>query len=532
MGIFAVKVAIGTDKVIIMSDPSATLQRLRELKAEEAALRQQMKLQEYAGSYPIQLAWPAKLTGLVRTDPDLIQHRLLETGLLYGAPVDTADAVAAANDFVANLLGTDCFHTVHVEIGGSMNDNNNEEERQVLVNLREKNWYRLYAGAGLKSDWLDSSQIHTESFLPAAEVELSVGLRNILGLLDRTDLQYAVDTHNIGTWKLTHTRPLYSILPSPMADLLLVQDHGSQYNFVARAAIDTSDHEHSSSYRLFQRLFSFRATSSDTPQPWDGSLEYTVNFRDVVPQRHPTVPYQVVSSPEILIHAGSTVKNSLQSKIQYDNTETDETGLPTSGLQVDLTTELAIPPGDVGYVKSHVRSAVHVALNSIFSLHAHVSTGYLHGLSFGGLCSPRTHISDRFFLGGTGSFRGFVPSGIGPRSSHSESKRVGDALGGNYFYAATAMASVATPLFTQFPNLNALSSHFRFFAFCTSGTCTNWSNAHTITDVLRSSRVAAGFGVASKTLGPRVEATYSWPLRFGPHDGRRRFQFGVSLSFD
>jgi outer membrane protein assembly factor BamA len=193
---------------------------------------------------------------------------------------------------------------------------------------------------------------------------------------------------------------------------------------------------------------------------------------------------------------------------------------------MQCSAELATPPGDVGFVKGQAAVAGHLPIGSrIMALHVSLHAGYLHHtLNFGGLCNAPT-VSDRFLLGGTGSFRGFVPAGIGPRSTNNNNK-VGDALGGTFFYMATAMASLAPP--TTLQSLTMLTSHVRLFGFCTAGTCL--AKLTSVSDVVYSTRASAGFGVATQAMGPRLEATYAWPLRYGPLDGRRRFQFGMSFS--
>ena len=406
------------------------------------------------------------------------------------------------------------------------------------IAVREKNWYRLHAGAGLKTDMLgrnQHTQLATGSFLPTAEFEMSAGLRNLGGVLDRTDLQYAVDTHNIGTWTFTHTRPLYTALPEALSETVLGSAHGSQYNLALRAALDTVDHELISSYKEYQRLLSVKASTSTTPNtsavdPWYTSLEWAINYRDMIPKRHPALPYHLAASPEIVSAAGASVKHSITAKVKYDNTSTaegDMSRIPVSGMQMECLTEVATPPGDVGFIKAQTSLAAHVptALPKVF-LHGTISTGFISALHFQGLCRPPGP-SDRFLLGGTGSFRGFVPAGIGPRSS---SRKMGDALGGDVFYTATLAASTAPPsALTQSPleAISMVASHIRLFGFATAGTCAAWN---TPLDLILSTRLSAGIGLSTQALGPRLEATYAWPLRYGPRDGRRRFQFGVSFS--
>lgn len=568
--------------------------RLLELQREQAELQQQLAVQAFAGSYEIAVQWPATITftGNHRTNRDLIQHRLLEAGLVYEVPIPTADVVAAASALIQNLEATDCFHAVKVEIGSggtdtggsSLDGSDSIPLRKINVRLHEKNWYRLHAGAGLKTNgWLTGgggssadTAVSTDSFLPTAEVEISAGLRNIAGCLDRTDIQYAVNTHNIGTWNLTHTRPLYTVLPAAVADTVLEQPTGSQYSFSARAALDTTDHVSVSSYQQFQRLISVKAATSETKRnpaaannnnntPWYASIEWGVVHRDLIPRRHATLPYHFAASSEIVAAAGASVKHSVTAVLHYDSTGTattrrrttsesstsvtlpdDQSKLPVSGVQLQCSTELGAPPGDVGFVKGQAAVAAHVPLTDRFALHASFATGYLHPLEFGGLCcanrpASAVLVSDRFLLGGTGSFRGFGPAGIGPRVTTTTTttaatvggtkKTMGDALGGNFFYTATAMASLAPA--TTIEALSVVTSHVRLFGFATAGTCLGSGGGGGISgvhDVIGSTRVSAGIGVATQVMGPRVEATYAWPLRYGPNDGRRRFQFGASFS--
>lgn len=566
--------------------------RLNELRREEALLQQQLAIQEYAGSYEISLQWPATVvtsdttatntSQRTRTNHDLIQHRLLEAGLLYEVPIPTVDAVAAASALVHNLESSDCFHAVRVQIGGPAaasehphhhNDDNNDSTtlRTIQVQLHEKQWYRLHAGAGLKTDaaWLggggssgpmgsSSGSGSTDSFLPLAEVDVSVGLRNVAGCLDRTDVQYALDTHNMSTWNVTHARPLYTLLPNAVSDLLLEQTIGSQCSFFARAGIEPVDHTGTSSYQLFQRLLKVKAATMPEEQrhdglvkqkqPWYASLEWGVVHRDLVPRRHGTLPYHLDAAPEIVAQAGPTLKHSVTAVLQYDSTHyhaaaaateteamvADQSRLPVRGVQLRFSSEVATPPGDVGFVKNQADAAAQVSLTDRLALHGSIATGFLYKLSFGGLCNTPAIVSDKFLLGGCGSFRGFVPAGIGPRAAGKRNLG-GNALGGNFFYTATAMASISPAIATtnSLEPLSGLARHLRLFGFATAGTCVNANMAAPgwQRNILGSTRASAGFGIATQAIGPaRVEATYSWPIRYGPCDGRRRFQFGMSFS--
>jgi outer membrane protein assembly factor BamA len=546
---------------------SGPTQRAHDLQQQQAMLeKQQRALQKFAGDFEIQLEWPAKVMKIdgtaaaIRTSNELIQHRLMEAGILYDVPTTTNDVVAAASQFIANLERSDCFYAVKVEVGTPTDVNSDDNSagpplRRINVHLNEKRWYKLHAGAGLKTDsWQlgganmagGGSTPTTDAFLPTAEVELRAGLRNIAGCLDRTDLQYSVDTHNIGTWSLTHVRPLYTVLPTFLSDPLLLQSTGSQYAFSARAALDTSDRIAVSSYHEYQRLVTLKASTAEHPtaspllgiqQPrWYSSIEWGIVYRDLIPRRHATLPYHFAASSEIVSQSGASVKHGITGVASYSNISTDTSNLPIHGLQFQCTTEVATPPGDVGFIKGQASIAGHFSLHQRLSLHTFLSTGYLRALSFGGLCAPPI-VSDRFLLGGTGSFRGFIPAGIGPRSriAGAANSGLGDALGGNFFYSATAMVSAAPP--EPIHAISQITRNVRLFGFATFGTCVSVDgysssiySSDTMSDVAQSSRLSSGIGIATGALGPRVEATLSWPLRYSPLDGRRRFQFGVSFS--
>jgi hypothetical protein len=78
--------------------------RLAQLQHEQRRLERQLQVQEFAAGYEVQVAWPASVRGNRRTDPDLIQHRLLEAGMLYEVPTSLKDVTDAATRFVAGAV--------------------------------------------------------------------------------------------------------------------------------------------------------------------------------------------------------------------------------------------------------------------------------------------------------------------------------------------------------------------------------------------------------------------------------------------
>jgi hypothetical protein len=566
-------------KLLGMQQERQRLALEQEQRTQRAHNQRQQaeRFRRYAMDYSLQVEFPAKVKAKsagdaastaskpLRTDNDLIQHRLLEAGLLYEVPVTAADTLAATSTFCADLERTGCFNGVQVQLGKANTTNAPDESTEttntagVTVTLDEKQWYRLHAGGGVKTDgWLSgkggsaASTATTEQlqhgFLPVAEFDASVGLRNVTGHLDTTDLQYTLDTRQMAAWSLRHARPLYTVLPDSLQELVLSSANGSQYSVQAAAVLDTQDYEWTKSYKEFQRLLSVTVSnhhSVTNPETAPGiyqGLTWCLTSRDLVPRRQANTPFSYTASPEVVSQAGPSVKHSVTAEFRTNDAFADHASCPTAGVEWHGTAELATPPGDVGFVKAQGGVSVHVPVNLTMlqqhdvSLHGAFSTGFLKNLSFGGLCRPAA-ISDRFFCGGPVNLRGFMPAGIGPRaatgaanSGGTGSSPGGDALGGDFFYTATAMASVVPSPLAAFLDPYGI----RFLAFANAGTCIGnfgQGTAPVVSQILGSSRVSVGVGVVSSAMGPRVEATYAWPLRYGPRDARRHFQFGMGFSF-
>ncbi|GKY90445.1 hypothetical protein MPSEU_000018300 [Mayamaea pseudoterrestris] len=518
------------------SNAQSTLQqrqeRLAALQQEQAQLQTEIQVQKFAANYEILLDFPARIeSSNKRTDAEFIQHRLLEAGVLYGIPVTVQESLEATSRFVEQLQATGCYNAVQVQVGSKQESSNaasnaNQQEsnaRLLHVKLDEANWYTIKAGGGLRGSQTGLMAADADAFIPHAEV--SVGLRNLSGVCDTTKLQYTLDTHNIPTYSLVHSRPLYSALPFGLGDVLLEQSaRGSQYDFTAMGQIETLDFQSTRSYQEFQRYFKLRASSSANPndpsQPYQSTLSWSLIHRDLIPRRHATLPFAFDASPEVVSQARPSVKNSLT--WDWACRLTDHPTQPTDGLQYNVNTEIALPPGDVGFVKATASASVHKpVIGDALCLHASCSAGYLHNLNFGGLTRPAT-ISDRFFVGGPMQLRGFSPSGIGPRAK-TLAQGPGDALGGDFYYTASLMASVLNPALAR---INA-----RLFGFCNVGTCVGSVHQLNPLQVLTSTRASVGVGLSTCLFGPRLELTYALPIRSGPRDVTRQFQLGMGFTF-
>ncbi len=471
---------------------------LRAARAEQQARRQaelEQKLNEHVQSYPLNLAFPANVlspdtaaaaaadtsndasgskaggdnaskdasaTGsFPRTTDDFVNHRLLESGVLFDDLQSLGEASAAVARFVDSMNRTGCYDAVQVAIGrpappaaaeeveaepadassSSSSSSSGEangaaqaaqvERRHIDVVLSEKKWYKLYVGGGIKHEGIvgGSSSGSSIEQLPRVQMETSAGLLNLTGCADVTSAEYTVDQTGATTLGLTHDRPLYSCFRpySALSNLILTHPSLSGSNTALRLTgrMDTVDWECARSSRDRTRSVGVKvcnmghvAVPESSRDAYVG-LEWSAAFRDVMPRRHPTLPFACDASPEIVAQAGPSWKHSLLYQHRLNNSLCDDRYNPTAGVDAHWAWEVAGPPGDVGFVKGTGGASLHVpvadAMGGI-SLHASVNGGFIRPITYGGLCPATTSVSDRFYVGGPIQLRGFMHSGIGPRA--------------------------------------------------------------------------------------------------------------------
>jgi outer membrane protein assembly factor BamA len=260
-----------------------------------------------------------------------------------------------------------------------------------------------------------------------------------------------------------------------------------------------------------------------------GSSFLESNFLSSAPKRthRPVSPAPTASGASIpTLHSlePSTKLSLAYSFIAIDSR--DSASNPSRGNLASARIELALPPGSARFVRLEGALEKHTSLSAKGSV--------LPGPVVLSLCSSiastlplrdsAINISDRYFLGGGLSLRGWQQAGIGPRSCDTSSP---DALGGNFKW--NALAALSGPFPVQFPT----SESFKTFAFVNCGSVLNsTTRAISLEAFLDSVRVSAGCGV-SYAFGPaRLEVSYALPIRHTEHDVLKPFQIGIGLSMN
>ncbi|RIA91800.1 surface antigen-domain-containing protein [Glomus cerebriforme] len=213
--------------------------------------------------------------------------------------------------------------------------------------------------------------------------------------------------------------------------------------------------------------------------------------------------------------AGHSLKSSVTHTLVRDMR--DDIMLPSRGYYVKLFQEFAGFNGDVYFAKNEFESQINFPLGKGFILSASLRNGLLFPFK-----THQSKISDRFFLGGAQSVRGFKLNGIGPR----ENKK--DSLGGDVYVAAGVSLFTPLPKLTKYP----VKGHF----FVNGGSLVQINSsrrlAQSIHNLTKTPSVSAGVGVVYRSSILRLEVNFCLPLIATNTDKLKKgLQLGLGFNF-
>lgn len=240
---------------------------------------------------------------------------------------------------------------------------------------------------------------------------------------------------------------------------------GSHTTLGVHAVLDELDYELTRSYKEFTRSVGIRLAnhcrgaargpgmggankpSVAPPESMAGPymyLDWSAKLRDLLPRRHAQFPFALDCSKEVACQSGTALHHSLTGGVYLNGCFTDDRYDPTMGYDAHFMGEISGPPGDVGYWKMKGGASWHWPLALLrmmvfgvqdeaaasdeeepgiigMTLHSSLNAGIIRPLTFNGLCNNSSFrgipLSDRFYIGGPGQIRGFLPAGIGPRAT-------------------------------------------------------------------------------------------------------------------
>ncbi|KAG2219232.1 hypothetical protein INT45_004592 [Circinella minor] len=233
---------------------------------------------------------------------------------------------------------------------------------------------------------------------------------------------------------------------------------------------------------------------------------------------HRDITAQPKSSATVRANSGQNIKSSLVHT--FVNDTRDNVTMPTKGKYLAVTQEFAGigQRGDANYFKNELAAQVHQTLFGDVTLSTGIKFGLLVPTNDD---NQHVNVSDRFYVGGPISVRGFKMGGIGQRDGN-------DAVGGNIYFAAGASLTAPIPGAAHLP--------VRAHAFFNAGNIANRAKdtplKGTLEELINESRTAAGVGLIFHHELARVEANFCIPLRFKGSDlPQHGIQLGLGINF-
>lgn len=183
-----------------------------------------------------------------------------------------------------------------------------------------------------------------------------------------------------------------------------------------------------------------------------------------------------------------------------------------AGTLASLSTEVAVPGGDLEYYKVSYRHQSYIPLGGNFSLGVGGQLGYGDGYGNTNVLPPYQN----YYAGGTQSVRGYKANSLGPRDPLTN-----DPVGGN--------ARVTGNLELIFPNPFAKNSKsVRLSTFVDAG---NVFDTRTSGIKLNDLRYSAGVGLIWLTPVGALNFSIASPLNAKPGDDTQAFQFTLGSPF-
>ncbi|KAI8370128.1 surface antigen-domain-containing protein [Choanephora cucurbitarum] len=270
------------------------------------------------------------------------------------------------------------------------------------------------------------------------------------------------------------------------------------------------------SIRDYSQINAFKESSKTTGIRFKGlttfgrhELAYAVTHKDLLALSK--------ASSLVRTHSGDHKKHAVLHSFIRDHR--DSVTLPTEGHYIGIFQELAGlgGKGDASFLKHELNASVHQPLTSdklvVFS--SSVRAGLISTMN-----EPKEiPLTDRFYLGGPLSVRGFKMGGIGEREGN-------DAVGGEAYWAAGAS------LVARLPG----SDHVKAHAFANAGSIVTQAQGvplgETIKTLSETSRSSVGFGLIFHHPIARIEANYCIPVRYSATDlPEPKLQFGFGVNF-
>ncbi len=236
---------------------------------------------------------------------------------------------------------------------------------------------------------------------------------------------------------------------------------------------------------------------------YDG-IDFSVGAEDTEITLYDSSPTQYVDFVSKFGHRNLTLLGT----VSWVRDNRDSAFYPTRGALRRVSAELAMPGGDIRYIKTTAQQQYFYPFNKYLTGLINIEGGYASG--YGGRELP---FYSNFYAGGVSSVRGFRTSSLGPLVD-------GDPVGGN-----KRLVTNAEVLF-PFPGMTRERT-VRMSAFVDGGSV--WSKEQNVS----LSDLRYSYGLAFTWISPvgPMKFAYSLPINDKPDDKLERFQFLLGTVF-
>jgi outer membrane protein insertion porin family len=206
---------------------------------------------------------------------------------------------------------------------------------------------------------------------------------------------------------------------------------------------------------------------------------------------------------------------TLLSSVGWARDGRDSFTWPTKGSYHRVTGELALPGGDLTYVRGTYQYQRYFPIGKDYTLLLNGEAGYAQGYS--GKPLP---FFKNFYVGGIGSVRGFETASLGPRLLNTDGTASKEALGGNRKLVGNAEFLMPMPGMGQ-------DRSVRLGAFVDGGQVWGGGENASLGDIRFSTGVSVSW---NSPMGP-LKFSIAQPLNKKPEDNIQRFQFQFGSTF-
>ena len=243
------------------------------------------------------------------------------------------------------------------------------------------------------------------------------------------------------------------------------------------------------------------------------NFTYTLSERDV---------YDIATGSSIYIEneAGVSSLSQISQTLSFDYLDDDQA--PTSGLEINLTTDFAGLGGSAKYIRVSPEIAYYIPLEHVFGNKAWVLKFSATGGDLIPIMGYQDQIVDRFFLGGD-NLRGFADGGVGPATLGNST--VGEQeVGGNVMWTQSTELHFPLPVS---PDLGVSG-----FAFVDVGSLYGATEieGQPITDST-APRMGAGVGISWNTPFGLINLSLAQPVLKQPGDQIQQFRVSFGTRF-